>query len=454
MPADLIGARYQLHRELARTPSLAVYAAEDRRAGTPAGIAMELGGGHEPRRERRLFGRRLARTVHPHLVSTFDRGHDGKRTYVAFRPPPRTLATELDAAPYPSSRVAPMAVDLSAALAVLHRAGVRLGTLHPGHVGIDADGAVRLSPWPLSAPPSGWGGQRAWSPPEIVAGASPSIAGDVWSLGAVLLSSLVGTGPGQLSEAATQELADRLRQAANPVLVEAIGRSMVADPSSRFASASRMASALQGKTVTRRKFTAAGVPRLSTGTRRLAVASAAAVVGVLSATTVGVGLSSLGGSSVATGGGVDHRPAATPLPPAGSDHRAASTGSDPGPASAPKGVVALSAIPPSTTAITAPPRQLRPTTPTTTPVSPTADLPPTATGTPSAPTNSVPTTTTPTTTTPTTTTPTTTTPTTTTPTTTPSASGNPRPGVPTTPYDGGAPITATHDHGGQGGPGD
>ncbi|HWD52012.1 MAG TPA: hypothetical protein VG412_06410 [Acidimicrobiales bacterium] len=472
MPADLIGARYQLERELVRTPSLAVYEAEDRRAGTSAGIALELGGGREPRRERKLLGRRLARTVHPHLVSTFDRGKDGTRTYMAFRPPPRTLATELEAAPYPPNRVAQMAVDLSAALGVLHRAGIRLGTLHPGHVGIDADGEVRLSPWPLSAPPGGWGGQRAWSPPEIVAGASPSMAGDVWSLGAVLLSSLVGTGPGQLSEAATQQLADRLRHDADPVLVDAIGRSMVGDPSRRFASAGVMAAALRGTTVSRRQLIAAGRPRLTAGSRRVALASAAAA-GVLSATTVGIGLSSMGGTGVASSGGVDRRPAATAAPPAAAGHPQSPPAAAPATASSPHGVVALTAPPssPATTtrvtgatqhlisiteattlpSVTEPSPSSTPTTPTTSaagsPAASTPGTPTTGTGDPATSANPGSTSTTTTSTT-STTTPTTTTSTTTTSTTIANGSGsNPVTGTPGTPYSA-DPTTVNHGHGG------
>jgi len=470
MPADLIGARYQLHRELARTPSLAVYEAEDRRAGTPTGIAVGLGGGREPRHGQRLLGRRMARTAHPHVVSTYDRGKAGNRAFVAFRRPPRTLTTELASAPYPPNRVARMGLDLSAALAVLHRAGIRLGSLHPGHVGIDADGGVRLSPWPLAPPPGGWGGDGAWSPPEIVAGAPPSVAGDVWSLGAVLLSSLVGSGPGQLSVAATEELAGRLRHDANPVLVDAIGRSMVSDPSRRFDSARSMASALQGEMVSRRQFIAAGVPRLSAGTRTLAMASAA-VAGVLSAAVVGVGLSSLGGSSIATGGGVDHRPGATEppaavaLPPAAVDHRAAPATSASAPASAPKGAVALSAIPASSTATPARPGRVLSTTGTTASRPVAANPPVTAVSPPS--------TTTPTS-TPTTSTPTTSDPTTTVATPPSSGSGdpapssgpgpgtstsghggsNPGPGVYGTPYTGGVPIATTQDHGGGGGSAD
>jgi hypothetical protein len=345
MPADLIGARYQLHRELARTPSVAVYEADDRQVGTPAAVAMELGQDRGSHLGRRPLGRRVARVTHPHVVSTIDRGKHGGRAFVAFRPPPRNLATELEVAPYPAHRVAQMGIDLGSALAVLHRAGAKIGSLHPGHVGIDDDGAVRLSPWPLAAAPGGWGGQGAWSPPEIVAGGTPSVVGDVWSLGAVLLSSLVGTGPGQLSPDATEELADRLRHDANPALVDAIGQSMVNEPSRRFTSASGMASALQGESVGHRPAVIAGVPRLLARTRGLAVGSAG-VLAVLSATTVGVALSSIGASNAIGNVGAHHPTAATTGPPA-ADRR-------PPPVSAagPSGAVALAAAPTSTATTT------------------------------------------------------------------------------------------------------
>jgi hypothetical protein len=286
----------------------------------------------------------VARTTHPHVVSLYARGKDEGRAFVAFRPPTRNLATELEVAPYPAHRVAQMGVDLGSALAVLHRAGARIGSIHPGHVGIDADGAVRLSPWPLAAAPGGWGGQGAWSPPEIVAGEAPTVAGDIWSLGAILLSSLVGTGPGQLSDDATEELADRLRHDANPALVDAIGRSMVNEPSRRFTSASGLAAALAGESVRRRPVVVAGVPRLLARTRGLAVGSAG-VVAVLSATTVGVVLSSIGVSHGIGGGGTNHQAAAGGAPAA--DHRAAS--SPPASAAGPHGSVALAA-PSATTA--------------------------------------------------------------------------------------------------------
>ncbi|HEX3462161.1 MAG TPA: hypothetical protein VHT49_14740 [Acidimicrobiales bacterium] len=320
-----------------------MYEANDRQVGTPAAVAMELDHDRGSHLGRRLLGRRVARTTHPHVVSTYDRGKHGGRAFVAFRPPPRNLATELEVAPFPAHRVTQMGIDLGSALEVLHRAGAKLGSLHPGHVGIDADGAVRLSPWPLATAPGGWGGQGAWSPPEIVAGGTPSVAGDIWSLGAVLLSSLVGTGPGQLSPEATEELADRLRHDANPALVDAIGRSMVSQRSRRFASAGGLAAALEGEPVAHRPAVIAGVPRLLARTRGLAVGSAG-VVAVLSATTVGVALSSIGATNAIGHVGVHHHTA--PSPPA-TVRRPAST--PPTSAAVPNGAVALAAAPPSTT---------------------------------------------------------------------------------------------------------
>ena len=389
MPADLIGARYQLHRELARTPSVAVYEADDRQVGAPAAVAMEVGNDRGSHHGRRILGRRVARTTHPHVVSPYARGKDEGRAFVAFRPPTRNLATELEVAPYPAHRVAQMGVDLGSALAVLHRAGARIGSIHPGHVGIDADGAVRLSPWPLAAAPGGWGGQGAWSPPEIVAGGAPTVAGDIWSLGAILLSSLVGTGPGQLSDDATEELADRLRHDANPALVDAIGRSMVNEPSRRFTSASGLVAALAGESVRRRPVVVAGVPRLLARTRGLAVGSAG-VVAVLSATTVGVALSSIGVSHGIGGGGTNHQAAAGGAPAA--DHRAAS--SPPASAAGPHGSVALAA--PSTTATTTAPATRVPSTTgaraaeVVVAAAPTLGQPATATPIPSTPTTSTP----------------------------------------------------------------
>jgi serine/threonine protein kinase len=319
MPADhteVVGARYELTRELARDSSFAVYEAEDQRLSAPAGVAWSVEPVGKGQRGRRSLAQRMARATHPHLISTYDGGVDGARSFVAFHRPPSDLATELALAPFPAGRVAQMGADLSSALETLHRSRIQLGGLHPGHVGVDADGSALLSPWPLAPPPAGWGGEAAWSPPEVVSGAAPSTTGDIWSLGAVLLSALIGTGPGQLSTADTNELVDRLRAAADPALLDAVGTSMDADPARRFASGGDMAAALgQAPGVATGPEAAAASIRWSRPgslvARRATAFSSAAVVVILSATAAGMSLNSLGGASVALSCAAGHSASAT-----------------------------------------------------------------------------------------------------------------------------------------------
>jgi hypothetical protein len=246
MPADLFGARYQPTRELARTPSFVVLAARDHQDGSEVGVAVAQGSNREGHLSRRALGSRMVRLDHAHVVATCDHGVDGSGPFTVFDLPPRDLASELAQAPYPAARVADLTVELSGALDALHAAGIRVGPLHPGHVGLDDDGHACLSPWPLAAPPTGWGGAEAWAPPEDVAGLAPSVAGDIWSLGALLLSALVGVGPGCLSETDTEVLAEHVRHAADPKLIGVIAASMAADPRQRFESAGQMGWALSG----------------------------------------------------------------------------------------------------------------------------------------------------------------------------------------------------------------
>jgi len=319
MPADhteVVGARYELTRELARDSSFAVYEAEDHRLSAPTGIAWSVEPVGKGQRGRRSLTRRMARATHPHLISTYDGGVDGARSFVAFHRPPSDLATELALAPFPAGRVAQMGADLSSALDTLHRSRIRLGGLHPGHVGVDAEGSALLSPWPLAPPPPGWGGEAAWSPPEVVAGAASSATADIWSLGAVLLSALIGTGPGQLSTTDTNELVDRLRAAADPALLDAVGTSMDADPARRFASGGGMAAALRQSpgVVTGLEAATASIrwsrPGSLVASRATAFSSAAIVV-ILSATAAGMSLNSLGGASVALSCAAGHSASAT-----------------------------------------------------------------------------------------------------------------------------------------------
>lgn len=244
MSAELLGERYQLTRELVRHPSYTVYEARDRLTEAPIGVTVVLAADGGWPASRRPFAQRLLRATHPHVVAAYDTGVYDDRPFVAFLRPARVLAAEMAFAPCSAAQVKRLGAEIASGLAALHQAGIRLGALHPGHIGVDADGAARLSPWPLASPPPGWGDATNWSPPEMLAGSPPTVSGDIWSLGAVMLATLIGPGPGGLSNGRVEALAGRLRQTVEPTLMQAIGQSMAAEPAQRFASASQVSSLL------------------------------------------------------------------------------------------------------------------------------------------------------------------------------------------------------------------
>lgn len=101
----------------------------------------------------------------------------------------------------PMSQVAALAAGLGAAVRALHDAGVLHGDLHPGNVFV-VNGMPRLTGFGTgTAMAAALAGVRP-SPaaceflaPEVAAGGPPSMAGDMFSLAAVLARAAGGTGP-------------------------------------------------------------------------------------------------------------------------------------------------------------------------------------------------------------------------------------------------------------------
>ncbi|HET6793079.1 MAG TPA: hypothetical protein VFH45_01475, partial [Acidimicrobiales bacterium] len=248
-----VAARYHLTHLLTRCGPYEVHAADDRWLHRsvalafcrPRSAAEPEGATPAQRAQFEAMGRAGVRISHPRVADVYDLGRHEGALFVAFERPHADLTGELASGPLDEARLGRLAVGLAAAVDALHRAGASHGHLHPGAVGIGADGGVRLTPWPVADTPPGWGGERAWQPSERLVGEAPSVRSDVWSAGAVLLSAAIGAGPGSLADGEVGEVAERLRESLDPALVAAIGRAMSLDPTERYASASDLGLALE-----------------------------------------------------------------------------------------------------------------------------------------------------------------------------------------------------------------
>jgi hypothetical protein len=215
---------------------------------------------------------RAMRLSHANLAQVFDLG----RTETAEVPPSYFLATEyvlgIDLATLsaraqskggvPLSIAAYVALEVSKALDHAHRRrdeqlrplGIVYGALAPHNVLVSVDGDVKVTDFgvgiPLLGLPRPYAGLArtyAAASPEVASGAAPTIAGDVFSLGALLYALIAGTplyagasDTETLDRAKLRELTplDAARADVPHELVEFVTRAISIDPAERFSSAS------------------------------------------------------------------------------------------------------------------------------------------------------------------------------------------------------------------------
>ncbi len=133
-----------------------------------------------------------------------------------------TVATRIARGPLAPAEAAGVALAVAEALGALHAAGYRHGDVKPSNIGLTADGAVKLLDFGLTEPagrrgePAG--GTAAYLSPEVLGGAPPAAADDVWALEVVLYEMAAGQRP--FAGASVEELADRIqRRRLEPPLV-------------------------------------------------------------------------------------------------------------------------------------------------------------------------------------------------------------------------------------------
>ena len=270
MPSELdsgstIAGRYAVGETLGRGGMGEVRAGRDLRLQRDVAIKVlgpDVAARANTRERFEAEARAAARLSHPNIVLVYDSGeHEGVPFLVMERLPGRTLADELAGGPLPPERVRSLGVQVLAALAAAHDAGIVHRDVKPGNVLLTPDGEVKVGDFGIAKSVDGGDltttgmllGTPAYLSPEQLSGEPATPASDIYAVGVMLYEALTGakpyTGPTPLALARAVEAGRpppirSLRPDAPPDLVTTIERAMDKDPSRRFAGARAMAAAL------------------------------------------------------------------------------------------------------------------------------------------------------------------------------------------------------------------
>ena len=205
-------------------------------------------------REQRAMGRLSG---HPHIVTIFQVGTTARgRPYIVM---PCHDKGSLDAlirrhGPMDWSETLRIGVKLAGALEAAHRAGILHRDVKPGNVLLTEYGEPQLTDFGIARIAGGFQtatgviiGSPAFTAPEVLAGASPTPASDVYSLGATLFCMLTGHAAferrsgeqvvAQFLRITSQPIPDLREQGLPAAVAAVIERAMAQDASARPASA-------------------------------------------------------------------------------------------------------------------------------------------------------------------------------------------------------------------------
>ena len=244
--------------------------------------------------------RRLARVRHPNVLVVYGADiHDGRAGLWTDLLEGRTLEAQVaERGPMSAEEAAVIGVELCRALAAVHAAGLVHGDVKTSNVmretaGGDAGpGRVVLMDFGSAHEPSpGYGiaaisGTPLTSAQEVVDGAAPTPASDLYSLGVLLFRLVTGRYP--VEAKSISELRERLARGERPTLgqvradlpaafVTVVEKALAPDPSARFGSAGDMERALAESQGLLSDLARPGGPSRS-GARRIALAAIATVM--------------------------------------------------------------------------------------------------------------------------------------------------------------------------------
>lgn len=267
LSGSLVGRRYRIQELLGAGGIAEVYAAVDERLKRRVAVKLlRTEFGADPDIVARFLheGRIAAALAHPHIVKVFDAGQELLPQDAPGRPALQArpyLVLELVEGPalagalaraggrLPVRRALELLRQVTAAVAYAHRLGVLHCDLKPANVLLTPEGSARVADFGLARavtapqPQDGqvWG-SLPYLAPELLAGAPPTPASDVYSLGVLLHELLTGTLPLAAPEPADAQLG--ISQIPAP-LAEIVHRALALEPHRRYGSAAELLTDLQ-----------------------------------------------------------------------------------------------------------------------------------------------------------------------------------------------------------------
>ena len=203
-----------------------------------------------------------ANLAHPNIVTVYDFGQDGNRSYIVMEyVDGRDLKNVIRAeSPLAIDRAIDLMAQACAALGYAHRAGLVHCDVKPQNMLVTSDGRLKVTDFGIaralsqSMPTSDtvWGTPHYFSP-EQAAGEPPTPASDVYSLGVVMYEMLAGQLPFDAdnhTDLAMQHLRDEpppltVLNPAVPIQIEQIvNRVMAKEPAARYRTAEQFGRAL------------------------------------------------------------------------------------------------------------------------------------------------------------------------------------------------------------------